>query len=50
MNHLFPPALRLAKPVSADTFVEGLKPLQAVLDKKAKEAPSGESNGVGNEE
>jgi hypothetical protein len=50
MNHLFPPALRLAPPVSTDVFVEGLKPLQAVLDKKAKEAPSGDSNGSANEE
>ncbi|MEO8524788.1 MAG: FHA domain-containing protein [Caldimonas sp.] len=37
MNHLFPPQLRLAKPVSVDRFVEGLAPLQAILDKKAKE-------------
>ncbi len=50
MNHLFPPALRLAKPVASDTFVERLQSLQPVLDKKAKEAPSGETNGVGNEE
>ncbi len=50
MNHLFPPALRLAKPVASDAFVESLQSLQAVLDKKAKEAPSGDSNGAGNEE
>jgi len=37
MNHLFLPALRLAKPVSTDQFLEDLAPLQAVLDKKAKE-------------
>jgi MFS family permease len=37
MNHLFPPQLRLAKPVSVDRFVEGLAPMQAILDKKAKE-------------
>ena len=50
MNHLFPPALRLARPVSPDGFVEGMQSLQPVLDKKAKEAPSGDSNGSGNEE
>ena len=37
MSHLFPPALRLARPVSVDAFVGGLAPLRAVLDKKAKE-------------
>ncbi len=40
MNHLFPPALRLAKPVTVDRFVERLAPMQAILDKQAKE-PSG---------
>ncbi|KNZ33413.1 MAG: hypothetical protein AD742_05755 [Methylibium sp. NZG] len=52
MNHLFPPALRLAKPVASDTFIERLQSLQPVLDKKAKEAASGgESNaGAGDEE
>ena len=34
----------------SDVFVDGLKPLQAVLDKKAKEAPSGDSNGSAHEE
>jgi hypothetical protein len=50
MNHLFPPALRLARPVPADGIIDSLKPLQTGLDKKAKEAPSGDSNGSGNEE
>ena len=50
MSHLFPPALRLARPVAADRFVEGLAPLQAVLDKKAKEAASGDANGAVNGE
>ena len=45
MSHLFPPALRLAKPVSTEHFVDKLAPLQAVLDKKAKEAPAGDANG-----
>ena len=42
MSHLFPPALRLAKPVAADGFVTGLGTLQSVLDKKAKEPARGE--------
>jgi hypothetical protein len=50
MSHLFPPALRLARPVQAEQLVERLVPLQAVLDKKAKEAPSGDSNGAANED
>ena len=50
LSHLFPPALRLAKPVSMERFVEGLQPLQAVLDKKAKEAASGDSSGGRDEE
>lgn len=37
MNHLLPPALRLAKPVPVDRFIEGLAPIQTILDKKAKE-------------
>ena len=41
MNHVFPPALRLARPVPADRFVEGLAPLQQALDRKAKEPPNG---------
>ncbi|MEO7150254.1 MAG: FHA domain-containing protein [Burkholderiaceae bacterium] len=41
MSHLFPPALRLARPVPVDAFVNGLLPLQAELDKKAKEPPRG---------
>ena len=50
MSHLFPPALRLARPVNADQFMEGLAPLQGVLDKKAKQAPTGDSNGGRDEE
>jgi hypothetical protein len=47
MNHLFPPQLRLAKPVSVDRFVEGLAPVQAILDKQAKEqtGTDGDSRG-----
>jgi hypothetical protein len=37
MNHLFPPALRLARPVTVDRFVDGLAPMQVILDKQAKD-------------
>jgi len=50
MSHLFPPALRLARPVAADTFVDGLAPLQAVLDKRAKEPPRGDDGDDSDEE
>ena len=42
MNHLFPPALRLARPVTTDALVDGLAPLKASLDKKAKEPGRGD--------
>ena len=41
MTHLFPPALRLARPVSTDRFMEGAAALQAPLDRRAKEPGSG---------
>ncbi len=50
MSHLFPPALRLAKPVASERFVDGLAPLQAVLDKRAKEPPRGGSGDGSDEE
>ncbi len=37
MNHLFPPLLRLARPVPVDRFVDNLAPLQAILDAQAKD-------------
>lgn len=43
MNHLFPPALRVAKPVSTDALVNSLTPLKATLDRKAKEAGNDDS-------
>lgn len=36
MNHLFPPALRVAKPVDTTRFLEGVAALQSRLDEKAK--------------
>lgn len=36
MNHLFPPALRVARPVDVPTFMQGVAGLQATLDAKAK--------------
>ena len=37
MNHLFPPALRVAKPVDTTQFLQGVEALQPTLDEKAKE-------------
>lgn len=45
MNHLFPPALRIAKPISSDAFVDGLATLKATLDKKAREPARGDEGG-----
>ena len=50
MSHLFPPALRVARPVPADRFVEGLAALQPVLDAKAKEAPLSDGGTGGSDE
>ncbi|MBC7955252.1 MAG: FHA domain-containing protein [Cytophagales bacterium] len=36
MNHLFPPAVRVAKPVDTLSFMQGAAALQTVLDAKAK--------------
>lgn len=44
MNHLFPPELRVAKLVPVDRFVQGLAPMQAILDRKAKEPASGDGD------
>lgn len=45
MNHLFPPQLRIARPAPVDRFVQGLGPMQAILDRKAvKEPGSGDSD------
>ena len=50
MSHLFPPALRLAKPVALDGFMVGVAALQSRLDKKAKESPSGGLGGTGSDD
>ena len=51
MSHLFPPQLRLARPTSVDRFVGGLAPMQAILDKQAKERGSSEGDdGRGDDE
>lgn len=36
MNHLFPPALRVAKPVEVPQFMQGVADLQSRLDAKAR--------------
>ena len=50
MNHLFPPALRVAKPVPLDGFIEGLASLKPTLDKKARESGRGEDGGRSDDE
>ena len=50
MNHLYPPALRLARPVATDAFVGGLGPLKATLDKKAKDTSRNDDAGGGEAE
>ena len=40
MSHLYPPALRIARPLPADRFIDGLGSLRALLDRKAKEPAS----------
>jgi hypothetical protein len=42
MAHLFPPALRLARPVPADRFVDGLAAIKPALDRAAKEPARGD--------
>lgn len=41
MNHLFPPALRLAEPVATDRIIDGLAGLKPRLDAKASEPDDG---------
>jgi hypothetical protein len=45
MSHLFPPALRVARPISVDRFVDGLAPTQAILDKQAKDKSGTDEDG-----
>ena len=50
MSHLFPPALRLAKPVPIDRFIDGLVPIQAILDKQAKETSGSDGDASGGDD
>ena len=50
MNHLFPPQLRLAKAKPVDGFVDGLKPMQAILDRKAKEQSGSDNDARGGDD
>jgi FHA domain-containing protein len=50
MSHLFPPVFRLARPIATDKFIDGLAPLKASLDKKAKEPDNGEDSATPEEE
>ena len=44
MNHLFPPQLRAAKTVPVDRFIAQLAPMQAILDRKAREQSGNDSD------
>jgi len=44
MNHLFPPQLRLARTKPVDSLIESLTPVQAILDRKAKEQSGGDND------
>lgn len=46
MSHLFPPSLRLARPVAVDALVDAMFGLQTVVDKKALEPARGDSAGA----
>ena len=50
MNHLFPPALRVAKPQDTATFVKGLSSLKPSLDDKAKKRGDSGDDGAPDEE
>ena len=50
MTHLFPPALRVARPVTTDAFISGLTPLKKTLDKKAREPARGDDSGATEED
>jgi len=49
MSHLFPPALRVAKPQDTTAFVKGLSSLKPTLDDKARKRDSSD-DGIGDEE
>ena len=50
MNHLFAPQLRVAKPVPVASFIDKLAPMQAILDKKAREQSGGNDDTGGDDE
>ena len=45
MNHLFVPQLRVAAPVSVDSFIDKLAPMQAILDRKARKNRTDDARG-----
>jgi hypothetical protein len=50
MNHLFPPALRLARTTDTADFVRNLAPLQQRLDEKAKKRDAGGDGSLDDED
>ena len=47
MSHLFPPALRLARPATAERYLEGVGALQTALDEKARQPTRGDLQDAG---
>ena len=50
MSHLFPPALRVARPLPVDRFADGLAALKPTLDKAAREPGTGDDAPRGEDE
>ena len=50
MNHLFPPQLRLAKAKPVDSLIDGLAPMQGILDRKARERSGGDDDSRGGDD
>jgi len=46
LAHLYPPGMRLVRPVPADRFIDGLAPLHATLDRKAREPATSDAFGA----
>ncbi|HUP08198.1 MAG TPA: FHA domain-containing protein [Caldimonas sp.] len=45
LTHLYPPGMRLVRPVPVDRFIDGLAPLHATLDQKAREPATSDAFG-----
>ncbi len=50
MSHLFPPALRLARPLDSERFLQRVAPLQGRLDELARRKDSGSDDGAADDD